>query len=177
MPNVSGSICTIKIIKTTPVAIITGTKSVGEVLVSKGRPTFQSTTIFGLESRNAIDDGPACSHTGFTKKKSGEATSNPWWSVDLGAPRKIRRIVIQGRGDCCGDRLSNFEIRVGNARPFGNGKEDVSQMNNVCQSGLSLPQGETREFFCKMPGRYVTIRIPGERKILTLCKVEVYAEG
>lgn len=148
-----------------------------EVVVSRGRPTYQSTTIFGLESRNAIDGGPTCTHTGFTKTKSGEVTNNPWWSIDLGAPRKITRIMIQGREDCCGDRLSNFEIRIGNARPLGDGKEDASQMNNVCQSGLSLPRGQTKEFSCKMTGRYVTIRIPAKRKILTLCNVEVYAEG
>ena len=49
--------------------------------------------------------GKSCTHT---KKES-----NPWWFVDLGSPKSVGEVYIVNRGDCCGDRLSSFEIRVG----------------------------------------------------------------
>lgn len=152
-----------------------------EELVSGGRPTFQSTTAYSLDSSLAVDGRLwtkfGCTHTGYSDKKSDERTNNPWWAVDLGASRKLTRIVIRNRGDCCGDRLSNFEIRVGDSRPHGDGSFDASTQNPICKSGLSIPTGKTGEFGCNLRGHYVTIRIPGDEKILTLCEVQVYAEG
>lgn len=151
----------------------------GDEVVSAGRPTFQSTTAYGLDSSLAVDGKPTttCTHTGYSYKKSDERTNNPWWSVDLGARRKITRLKITGRQDCCWDRLSNFEIRVGDARPLGDGSSDPPTQNRICQSGLSISGGETLEVPCDLSGQYVTIRIPGNEKVLNLCDVQVYAEG
>lgn len=155
--------------------------SAEEELVSRGRPTFQSSTLYGSDSSKAVDGRLTtkahCTHTGFSSNKREEATDNPWWSVDLGATRRVTRILVTNRGDCCGDRLSNFEARVGDSRPLGDGTKDAAVENNICQSGLSVPEGKTGEIFCGMLGRYVTIRIPGKEKILSLCEVRVYAEG
>lgn len=38
---------------------------------------------------------------------------DPWWRVDLGSETRVDEVYIINRGDCCGDRLSDFEIRVG----------------------------------------------------------------
>ena len=37
--------------------------------------------------------------------------------------------------------------------------------------------GETKSFYCYPPivGRYVSVVVPGDRKILTICEVEVYS--
>ena len=40
---------------------------------------------------------------------------NPWWRVDLGQVEPVNEVYIVNRGDCCGDRLNPFEIRVGKA--------------------------------------------------------------
>lgn len=149
-----------------------------EVLVSEKRPTFQSTTAYGAFSSRAVDrDAGSCTHTGYGYSKSFENSKDPWWVVDLGARRKITRILITNRKDCCGDRLSDFEIRIGDAIPLGNGRGNSATRNRICQSGLSVPEGITKEFRCPMVGRYIVIRIPGENKVLTLCDVKVYAEG
>lgn len=102
-------------------------------------------------------------------------TSNPWWSVDLGKKRRVTRIIIENSEACC--RIANFEILVGASAPAEDGSQDVSGENKVCQFALSIEIGSFGEFHCNQTGRYVTIRVPGERKILSLCKVEVYAEG
>ena len=40
-----------------------------------------------------------------------------------------------------------------------------------------MNSGETKSFYCDPPlvGQYVFIRIPGNRKILSICEVEVYS--
>lgn len=78
------------------------------------RVTAQSSTYYGGVSERAvdgIDDGDYgnnyCTHTDV----AGE--TNPWWRVDLGRGYVVSDVRIANRADCCGDRLSDFEIRVG----------------------------------------------------------------
>ena len=79
--------------------------------------TKQSSTLYyrGLAlSSNLAVDGNLDTNTG--ERKSCTHTreqSNPWWGVDLGSRQKVSEVYIVNRGDCCGDRLSSFEIRVG----------------------------------------------------------------
>ena len=81
--------------------------------MAKGKPTKQSSTS-SLGSPDRATDGKSntdyrgnsCSHT--------KSEQSPWWRVDLGRIYPVRRVKITNRGDCCFDRLSNFDIRVGN---------------------------------------------------------------
>ena len=41
---------------------------------------------------------------------------NPWWRVDLRQVEPVNEVYIVNRGDCCGDRLNPFEIRVGKTK-------------------------------------------------------------
>ncbi|GMH42282.1 hypothetical protein BSKO_10201 [Bryopsis sp. KO-2023] len=146
-----------------------------ESILSKGRPTFQSTTAWGGPSSRAVDGnldtnygGGSCTHTGLGSNRRQERTDNPWWTVDLGGKRQITKVLVTNRKDCCSERLRNFEIRVGDSKPQGDGSQ-----NGICNSGLSVPGGQTQGFACSAQGRYVTIRIPGKSQILTLCEVQV----
>ena len=40
-----------------------------------------------------------------------------------------------------------------------------------------MVMGETKSFYCYPPivGRYVSVMVPGHRKFLTICEVEVYS--
>ena len=49
-----------------------------------------------------------CAHT----ERDAEF-QNPWWRVDLGQVEPINEVYIVNRGDCCGERLNPFQIRVG----------------------------------------------------------------
>ena len=83
--------------------------------LARGRPTLQSSTSYdGLASR-AVDGksdpmyyrGHTCTCTDYEAK--------PWWRVDLGKEDTVASVKITNRGDCCGKRLRNFDILVGNA--------------------------------------------------------------
>ena len=107
------------------------------------------------------------------------------WPSSMQRPPKFRTIltiifqypvsylIITNRGDCCSDQLFNFEIRIGNTLA------DKGNQNSKCGEFYSLGRAETRKIRCPAPikGRYVNIRMKGPSKILTLCEVEVYAEG
>ena len=65
----------------------------------------------GVSSR-AVDgnsntrwNGGSCAHTLDEKQ--------PWWRVDLGNVELVNEVYVVNRGDCCGNRLNPFEIRVG----------------------------------------------------------------
>ena len=47
----------------------------------------------------------SCTHTQFENKA--------WWRVDLLQVEPVSEVYIVNRGDCCGQRLNNFEILVG----------------------------------------------------------------
>ena len=78
---------------------------------------------------------------------------------------------ITNRGDYCGERLSDFNVRVGNSN-IGRGEQ-----NALCQQNIAVPQGQTSTFVCDLAlhGRYLYIQT-NLQKILTLCKVEVFGE-
>ena len=48
----------------------------------------------------------SCSHTDHNDPR-------PWWRVDLGRVEPVAEVYIVNRGDCCGFRLTRFQIRVG----------------------------------------------------------------
>ncbi|GMH39702.1 hypothetical protein BSKO_07600 [Bryopsis sp. KO-2023] len=149
-----------------------------EVLLSRGKPSSQSSTILGATSDRAVDgdknsdfSGNSCTHTGRTRNL--QTTLFPWWSVDLGSPKKVTRVEVTNRSDCCAQRLDGFDIHVGDIDP-SNQRNFFS--TETCASGLTVPAGETVSFDCPVQGQYVTIRSPGF-KILTLCEVEVFGEA
>eukprot|EP00795_Rhopilema_esculentum_P013206 gene13206-4022_t len=74
-------------------------------------------------------------------------------------------------GDCCGSRLSDFNIRIGNSTT-GNGDN-----NSACAVNQGIAQGATKTFLCRprIYGRYLYVQsnITPE---LTLCEVQVFGE-
>ena len=85
----------------------------GKGNIARGQNTRQSSTGWGGSSSRAVDGnrnsqwgGRSCTHT--------HRQHNAWWRVDLGADYKVGMVKVTNRGDCCGNRLSNLDIRVGN---------------------------------------------------------------
>ena len=54
---------------------------------------------------------PSCIHT-----EEGKDYANPWFRVDLEQVEPVNEVYIVNRGDCCGERLNPFEIRVGKTK-------------------------------------------------------------
>ncbi|GMH44639.1 hypothetical protein BSKO_12591 [Bryopsis sp. KO-2023] len=136
-----------------------------EKLVSTGKTAIQSSTAYRGVPARALDGNKntdyfkgSCTHTAREK--------NPFWQVDLGQAYHVTKVVITNRGDCCFERLSNFEIRVG--------KYKASSGNPACVEHAKLGKGETKAFKCDLVGSQVNVRIIGTQ-FLTLCEVQVLA--
>ncbi|XP_028281935.1 fucolectin-3 [Parambassis ranga] len=113
-------------------------------------------------SRESNFGAGSCTHT--------DEMTRPWWRVDLLDSYIVTSMTITNRGDCCEQRLDNVEIYIGNFSK-NNGLE-----NPKVHSIPSIGRGATFPitFTDRVEGRYVTLSIPGSRKFLTLCEVEVY---
>ena len=70
---------------------------------SIGADGFSGRAVDGDSNTNF--NGGSCAHTRGEKQ--------PWWRVDLGNVELVNEVYVVNRGDCCGDRLNPFEIRVG----------------------------------------------------------------
>eukprot|EP00795_Rhopilema_esculentum_P015083 gene15083-6251_t len=112
----------------------------------------------------------SCTHT--------SVTAFIWWKVDFGQTAVVHSVKITNRGeakllggDCCGDRLSDFNIVVGNSSE-GNGGS-----NTVCAASQSVPQGGTKLFPCRprLHGRYLYIQ-QNKAVAISLCEVRVFGE-
>ncbi|XP_026117438.1 fucolectin-like [Carassius auratus] len=154
------------LIQTFGLAAVYGGKVLSENLALKGT-AVQSSTFSTWWASNAIDGiryapGPAstCSHT--------DNELSPWWRLDLLDSYHIYNVTITNRVDCCPERTTGEEIRIGNSL------ENNGNNNPRCGVTSSLPAGSSVSFSCGgMEGRYVNMYLPNIQA-LALCEVEVY---
>jgi hypothetical protein len=119
-----------------------------------------STHETGYSSRAADGDtdvqygAGSCTHT--------KRDHHPWWEMDMKTNYIVKIVKIANRGDCCGDRLNPFDIRV-------DGK--------TCARSQKLRQGAYEEVQCDNPpvGRKIKIQVL-KNTFLSLCEVEVYGQ-
>ena len=83
-----------------------------------GKQTDQMSTYTVGSSGRAVDGDSSTNnfYTDLTCASTRRGTPNPWWRVDLGRVEPVTEVYIVNRGDCCGARLSSFEIRVGKSQ-------------------------------------------------------------
>ncbi|XP_028281514.1 uncharacterized protein LOC114448631 isoform X2 [Parambassis ranga] len=138
--------------------------------VARSGKVTQSSVFEDAAPERAIDGNCAS----LWEKKSCTHTileESPWWRLDLLNAYKIKTVVITNRRDCCHERLNGAEIRIGNSLS-SNGNA-----NPRCAVITAVAAGLPQVFDCNgMEGRYVNIVIPGRKKYLTLCEVEVHGE-
>ena len=72
--------------------------------------TSQSSTF--TASGRAVDGDSNTRWTGGSCAQTLDE-KQPWWRVDLGNVELVNEVYVVNRGDCCGNRLNPFEIRVG----------------------------------------------------------------
>ncbi|XP_072509775.1 uncharacterized protein [Notamacropus eugenii] len=140
-------------------------------LLSQGMSVFQSSTssLFGSPER-AIDGSLA---SDFSEGSCIQTLSEyePWWMVDLGSSYVVDYVAITNRKDCCHEQINGAVILVGDSSASG------GRFNPSCATISSLDPGRTESFFCgSMNGRYVTVTIPGKKKFLTFCEVQVFGK-
>ena len=142
----------------------------------------------GFDARFCIDDDPnTFCHTRVegTEGTTGTGTY-PWLSIQIPGSTfhpldiVVSHVVILNRHDCCRDRLSPFQIWVGQAAGDYN-----SSTSNECgtfgwgkHDDLSVPNSVGPfTFDCHgLVGWYVTIVLPGVNRILNLGEVRLYSD-
>ncbi|XP_059356791.1 fucolectin-7-like [Carassius carassius] len=142
-------------------------KYIQENLALKGK-AVQSSTYYTWGAANAIDgiryapgEASSCSISGYDL--------SPWWRLDLLDSYKIYKVTVTNRADCCPERTTGVEIRIGNSL------ENNGNNNPRCGVTSSFPAGSSVSFSCGgMEGRYVNMYIPNIQAVLSLCEVEVY---
>ncbi|XP_034089828.1 uncharacterized protein LOC117557984 isoform X2 [Gymnodraco acuticeps] len=102
----------------------------------------------------------SCSHT--------DKESNPWWRVDLLEPYVVTSVIISNRRDCCSEKLVGAQIHIGNSL------DNNGTSNPVVGTISTIEALYTLTFTDRVEGRYVTVHIPGDEKVVALCEVEVY---
>lgn len=138
------------------------------VNVAYGKPTNQSSTIRGGDSRNANDGDTTTLHENkyCTETKT---EGSPWWMIDLLQPYEVKVIRVLTRA-CCGHQpLHDLEVRVGNSSSVSG--------NRLCAwFPGTMDDGASRDLHCatSIKGRYVFIQMVGVEASLSLCEVYVF---
>ncbi|XP_063049249.1 fucolectin-6-like [Engraulis encrasicolus] len=133
-----------------------------------GRATQSDTWEDGI-AINAID-GNRDSHYYHGSCTHIASQTNPWWRVDLLKEYIITSVSITNRGDCCPEKINGAEIHIGNSLT------DNGNQNPRAGVISSIPAGRTLTLRWShgVKGRYVNVFLPGSKKTLSLCEVEVY---
>ena len=90
-----------------------------------------------------------------------ETESSPWIEFDLGAPKKVSRIEVINRGDCCADRAVPLIAEVSG---------DRASWTQVARR--DAPFGSWKVSFPAKVARYVRLRVP-RRTVLHLQGVAI----
>uniref|UniRef100_A0A8C6TWJ1 Fucolectin tachylectin-4 pentraxin-1 domain-containing protein n=1 Tax=Neogobius melanostomus TaxID=47308 RepID=A0A8C6TWJ1_9GOBI len=140
-----------------------------ENLALEGKATQSSLYSHGI-AYNAIDGNResvwnlgSCTHT--------QTQSDPWWRLDLMKTHRIFSVNVTNTKENP-DRLHRAELRIGDSLlNHGNNNPRCAVIN-------SITSGSTRMFHCNgmdgMDGQYVNIVIPGGKRTLHVCEVEVF---
>ena len=101
----------------------------------------------------------------------------PWLEIELDTERLISGIVVLNRMDCCGTRLRELEVRVGN-NPVPLGYPGEKLKTNVVAGHFAGPgvDGETYpiDFTPSVRGRYISLQLLVEDNLQI---EEVYLAG
>ncbi|CAJ1062901.1 uncharacterized protein LOC117822690 [Xyrichtys novacula] len=112
-------------------------------------------------NRDSTFDAGSCTHT--------IEMANPWWRVDLLDRYVVTSVIITNRGDCCAEKLDGAEVHIGDSL------QDNGAVNPPAGVISQIPAGSSHILSVNdLAGRYVTVLLPGAKRILTLCEVEVY---
>nr|XP_033496815.1 uncharacterized protein LOC117266009 [Epinephelus lanceolatus] len=136
----------------------------------RGKATQSNRYVHAFGAASSAIDGNRESnfHSGSCTHTVEQA--NPWWRVDLLESYIVTSIVVTNRGDCCAEKLNGAEIHIGNSLQDNGAANPVAGVIPHIPAGRSLKMTLTS----LVEGRYVTVVLPGLRRVLMLCEVEVY---
>lgn len=128
----------------------------------------QSSTGSGGDASRAID-GNTDGNFGAGSVTHTSGTDIPFWEVDLNDVYEVDRVVIWNRTDCCGERLTNFEVLALDGA-FGVVYSEILYSGE----GEFAPESFEVVFPAGTNARWISIQ-PFEEGILSLAEVEVFS--
>lgn len=129
-----------------------------------GKPATQSSEWpGGATAARAVDGNTNGDFLAGSVSHTREGQADAWWQVDLGAEQDIGDIEVWNRTDCCADRLSGYTVEL---RDAANTVVWTSTRTGHPAPVETVATGDVR-------GRYVTIRLTGSNRTLSLAEVIV----
>lgn len=139
-----------------------------------GTPATQSSTSYGGDAARAVDEN----HNGNFSANSVTHTtleSQPYWQTDLGQSKKLNKITIWNRTDCCSSRLSNFWVLVSDSPITARSLEQAKSQAGVTATKVSTLSGSSIDVAEARNGRYIRIQLEGT-DYLSLAEVQVFGD-
>ena len=116
---------------------------------------------FGIDGRWCHQSPTCCAHT--------NGGTLEWFSLELESPKKITRVQIANRVDCCSERGHNIRISIGPSSAY-----DPNEPLCLPQISELKPQPGLQDYVCTghlHRGKFVKISRAG---ILNLCEVKIF---
>jgi hypothetical protein len=129
------------------------------------KPATQSSTYQGAGGALpglAVDGNTSGNWWPDFSVSSTYADPQAWWQVDLGSTSSIQSVEVWNRTDCCGDRLTNFNVLL-----LDNNQNVVSMVNFPGQAGTPST------ISIAGAARYVKLQLVGTN-YLSLAEVKVW---
>ena len=100
--------------------------------------------------------------------------------MELAKESMVHYIKIRNRRNCCGERFSNAEVRVGTYKVLENHYEKTIIRNDICDTFDGIAKtGQLIDITCASPllGKFVTIQIMDPNvKEINIAEVEIFGE-
>jgi len=144
--------------------------------LASARPAAQSSTVLGGVATRAVDGNTSGSYYSQDSVTHTDITpAQPWWQVDLGASKRIDRVVLWNRTDCCGDRLRNFVVLVSPTDMTGRTLAQLLADPTVTRRevGATAVINPSMAIPVDAVGRYVRVQLTAQQ-YLSLAEVQVF---
>jgi len=120
----------------------------------------------GSNPARAVDKDLSQSNLPWGRCQQWTSVNDAWWAVDLGSQKRVTKVKLYNRNDCCPERLQGVKIHLGNSFTDRSSNREVA-------SNVNVPQHSPLTVDINAVGRYLFVSKQGGG--LTLCEIQVYA--
>ncbi len=140
----------------------TNSKTTINVALGRGERTKQSSdyAVSRYRSSRAVDGATSGTGLDFTHTRQ---QTDPWWEYDFESKNatKISEIVVYNRRSCCENRLKGFQVLLDDQVKY----KQTSTLESKTTIVFNPPMKAKNK---------VSIKIPGQNRILSLAEVEIW---
>lgn len=139
-----------------------------------GAPATQSSTEYGSEAARAVDGNRNGNYSGNSVTHTASEVQ-PYWQTDLGQSKKINKITVYNRTDCCTNRLSNFWVLASDSPITARSLSDAKNQSGVTATRIGTLNGASVDVPQTRNARYLRIQLEGT-DYLSLAEVQVFGD-